>query len=246
MDGRDEWSSGFAARPLAAREVVVLQVGAPLDRKAELSGFGATPEQSVKKVFMSAYEGAIDSLDARGMIDRSRVGISGFSRTVCFAGYALTHSKYRLRAAVLTDGIDCGYFNYLSFAGEAWDADALNGGHDPFEPEGLKQWTSESPGFNLSRVDAAVRLVAFGRPSILQLWEWFVGLGFERRPVDFVEIADAAHLMEKPGDRRVVMQGIVDWFCYWLKDERDPEPGKAAEYARWDRLRAGRCWSCQQ
>ena len=47
-------------------------------------------------------------------------------------------------------------------------------------------------------------------------------------------------VMEKPGDRRMVMQGMVDWFCYWLKDERDPEVGKAAEYARWDRLRAAR------
>ena len=42
---------------------------------------------------MAAYEGAIDYLDEKGMIDRARVGILGFSRTVWKVEYTLTHSK---------------------------------------------------------------------------------------------------------------------------------------------------------
>jgi hypothetical protein len=29
----------------------------------------------------------------------------------------------------------------------------------------------------------------------------------------------------------------VDWFCFWLKDEEDPDLAKAEQYARWRALR---------
>jgi hypothetical protein len=29
----------------------------------------------------------------------------------------------------------------------------------------------------------------------------------------------------------------VDWFCFWLKNEEDPIPAKAEQYARWRALR---------
>jgi hypothetical protein len=32
-------------------------------------------------------------------------------------------------------------------------------------------------------------------------------------------------------------QGDVDWFCFWLKGEEDPDPAKAELYARWRDLR---------
>jgi hypothetical protein len=31
--------------------------------------------------------------------------------------------------------------------------------------------------------------------------------------------------------------GSVDWFCFWLKNEEDPDPAKAEQYARWRDLR---------
>jgi hypothetical protein len=35
----------------------------------------------------------------------------------------------------------------------------------------------------------------------------------------------------------VAQQNIVDWFTFWLKDEVDPDPAKAGQYARWRELR---------
>jgi hypothetical protein len=29
----------------------------------------------------------------------------------------------------------------------------------------------------------------------------------------------------------------VDWFCFWLKGEEDPDPDKAEQYKRWRELR---------
>jgi len=164
------------------------------------------------------------------------VGIVGFSRTVCFVGYTLTHAKYRFAAASLVDGVACGYLDELSDPTGAWDYDALNGGAAPFG-EGLKWWLISSPGFNLDKVETPIRLVALGRPSVLQLWEWYVGLSLQKRPVDFVLIPNATHLYGKPAECILKQQGLVDWFAFWLKSEEDPNPAKAEQYQRWRELR---------
>ena len=70
-------------------------------------------------------------LDKKEMIDRNHVGIAGFSRTVCFVAYTLTHWKFRFAAASLVDGIGCGYFDEMVSPNVAWDNDALNGGSGP-------------------------------------------------------------------------------------------------------------------
>lgn len=242
MDGLSEWSSAFAARPLAARGILVLQAQNFKDRAKDHDrigndrSLGATVEESFKNFSALVYEGAIDLLDKKGMIDRSRVGIVGFSRTACFVGYTLTHSKYRFAAASLVDGIACGYLDELSDPTGAWDYNALNGGAAPFG-EGLKLWLKNSPGFNLDKVETPMHLVALGRASALQFWEWYVGLSLEKKPVDFVLIPDAVHLYGKPSECLLKQQGIVDWFCFWLKGEEDSDPAKTEQYARWRGLR---------
>ena len=76
------WSSAFAAQPLAAKEIVILQVGSAVD-PIENVKYRHTPDEAPQQ--MAAYEGAIDYLEGRGLIDRNRVGIIGFSRTVYYS-----------------------------------------------------------------------------------------------------------------------------------------------------------------
>jgi dipeptidyl aminopeptidase/acylaminoacyl peptidase len=241
MDGLNEWSSGYAARPLAAKGVVVLQAYKfkntnDSDRIGNDGHLGANPSQAHKKFAVTAYEGAIDSLDKRGLIDRGRVGLMGFSRTVCFAATALTHSKYHFAAAILVDGIGCGYFEYIAFGGHP-DEDDLNGGVPPFG-ENLTAWLREAPGFNLEKVHTPLRLEAHGASAgVLELWEWFSGLSRLAKPVEYLYLPDAEHMLVKPWERRTSQQGAVDWFCFWLKGVEDTEPAKADQYTRWRKLR---------
>jgi len=241
MDGSNEWGSGFAARFLAAKGMVVLQAYCLKDPKdlARIGSdpkWGATPQQAEKKFAVTAYEGAIDSLDKRGLIDPARVGILGFSRTVCFVADALTHSNYRFAAAILVDGIDCGYFGYLAFGGHP-DKDALNGGRTPFG-QNLTAWLAEAPGFNLDKVHTPVRLEAHGASSgALELWEWFSGLSRLGKPVEYLYLPDGKHILVKPWERRASQQGAVDWFSFWLNGEEDPTATKRNQYDRWRELR---------
>lgn len=231
MDGKSEWSSGFAARPLASKGFFVLQVGHYKNVATE-EQVQNTPQEAAME--LAKYESAIDYLDKKSIIDRERVGIIGFSRTFYYVSSALIHSVYHFAAATLVDGIDASYLQFLVFGAE--DSVWLNGG-SPFG-KGLKVWMERSPGFNADKITTPIRLVSTGNnASWLSQWEWFALLQEMRKPVDFICFPDAEHLMVKPWERRVAMQGLVDWFCFWLKDEEDPDPGKRGQYARWRQLR---------
>jgi hypothetical protein len=238
MDGLEEWSSGFAARPLAATGILVVQTQRFVDPKdhdrigADRT-LGTTPEQSFRNFMSLVYTQVIEELDKRGMIDASDVGISGFSRTVWFVAYTITHSDRRFRAVLLTDGIDGGYFRYIANRETEFEVD--NGGLAPFGKPGLNLWMDQAPGFNLDRIQMPVRLVCFREPTTL--WEAFIGLQLQNKPVELIELPDAEHLLERPSDRKAAMQGMVDWFRFWLQDYEDPDMAKAEQYKRWEKLR---------
>lgn len=225
------YSSAFAAQPLAGRGIVVLQVNDIFPDTLE------TPEEPRRAV--NAYVSAIEYLDAQGIIDPHRVGIIGFSRTCLYVKYALTHTNGHFAAAVITDGVDDGYFQYLlsynANPGLASDFEAIIGGL-PFGA-GLSLWVKDSPGFLMDKVQSPVLIQAIGPISILDEWQWFAGLKRLGKPVDMVYLPTGTHVLIKPWDRLVSQQGTVDWFCFWLKGQVDPDPTKAGEYRRWRELR---------
>jgi hypothetical protein len=221
------FTTAFAAQSLAAKGIIVLQV--PDSHDAEL-----TPEEAPRMV--KTYENAIDYLDARGLIDRARVGITGFSRTCFYVKYMLTHSSYKIAAASVADGVDGGYFQYLAGGGSLADESDQLFGVSPFGA-GLSVWTRTSPGFLLDRVTAALRIQALGSASLPGEWEWYQGLTRLHRPVELVYLPEGVHILEKPTDRIVSQQGNVDWFCFWLKGEEDPDRSKAKQYTAWRKLR---------
>ncbi len=222
------YPTAFAAQPLAGRGIMVLQAD---ESFAEMG----TPGEVDREV--ATFEGAIDDLDQRGLIDRQRVGIIGFSRTCLFIKYALTHSSYHFAAASVTDGYDAGYVQYILSANAAWESgvEGVNGGL-PFG-DGLERWRVRSPGFNVDKVQTPLRILAESKPVALGEWEWYAGLTRLGKPVEMVVLPDGEHLLQKPWERMVSLQGTVDWFAFWLKGEEAPDAAKAEQYARWRGLR---------
>jgi hypothetical protein len=234
MDG--PYTSVFAAQPLAAKGIMVLQAEKP-DRSAVL-GHLATEGEARWRI--SAYEGAIDYLDARGLIDRSRVGIMGFSRTCWYVKYALTHSSFPFAAVAVSDGIDMGYFTYALMANRGYPDDEIEQimGAIP-SGEGMTSWIREAPGFQVEKMpdDIPVRLAAAYPLSVLVEWEWFAMMKRLRKPVDMVVFLDGVHVLEKPLNRLISQGGNVDWFDFWLNHHEDGDPAKAEQYDRWRKLR---------
>lgn len=205
------YTSGFAAQPLAARGIVVLQVGFAPNHSD--GGFSNTVAEGPRQ--MAAYEGAIEALDRRGILDRERIGLFGFSRTVYHVEYTLTHSRDHFCAAAVADGFDGGYVNDLLWGGA--DYDAVNGG----APLGshLAEWLKTSPGFNIEHMTTPVHLQFYGPSGVLGAWEWFSILRRSGRPVDFLWLPRGIHVLVRPSDRFTAESAVVDWFCRWLTNK---------------------------
>jgi hypothetical protein len=222
MDGRADWGSGFAARPLAAEGIVVLQMagGGPVN----------TPKEGSYE--MVKIEQAIDHFSEQGLIDPARVGLIGFSRGSYDVAYTITHSRYPIRAAILVDGFYGGYFQSFSFPSRTDFAD-VNGGA-PYG-EGLRSWFENCPSFSLDKVRTPVRLVALSEGPLV-FWEWFTASREMGKPVDYVWVPDSPHLVVKPWQWMASAEGTVDWFRFWLIGEEDHAPSKAAQFSRWRAL----------
>lgn len=222
------FTTAFAAQPLAAKGIVVLQVPDP--------GPKGTPLEA--PLMMETFEQAVDYLDRKGIIDPRHVGIIGFSRTCLYVKYTLTHSRHHFAAAVVADGMDGGYWQYMAYANAspstAAEFDALVGA-PPFGG-GLRKWLDYSPGFLLDQVRSPLLIQAIGPSSLLSEWQWFSGLKRLGKSVDLIYLPTGMHVLQKPRDRMVSLQSVVDWFCFWLKGEEDPDPGKASQYKYWSRL----------
>jgi len=220
------WRTGYAAQPLAARHVMVLQLqDAPF-------GYGVKEEGETA---IAIYESAIHELARRGLVSADRVGLLGFSHTCFLVKYALTHSRYKFAAAAVAEGEDGGYIQFMTNGNAFVDPEVLYGG-PPFG-RALRTWVDVSPGFNIDRVDTPLRIVVLNPRFLLGDWEWFEALKLLGKPVEMVMLQNGEHDLQKPWDRMISQGGNVDWFDFWLNGHEDPGPAKAEQYARWRKLR---------
>jgi dipeptidyl aminopeptidase/acylaminoacyl peptidase len=230
------FSTVSAAEALASHDIAVLQVGAP-----DVGGeeFVLSPNEPI--VYMAGFEGAGDALVSRGLADRAKIGIIGFSRTGWYVEYLLTHSDYKFAAAEVADNIDGGYLQYLFRGDGAKSEFEVEHGARPFG-KGLETWLRTAPAFNADRVTAPLRLEMDSGPAdeILDFWEMFSNLRSLGKPVELFVIPDiqhGEHILQNPRQRLASQGGTVDWFCFWLKGEIDSDPAKAEEYRHWERLK---------
>jgi len=151
----------------------------------------------------------------------------------------LTHSKHHFAAADLADGVDYSYFQYLTYPNAdpiaANEFEQVYGG--PPYGKGLSQWLKQSSAFLMDKIETPLRIQALNPVSLLSDWHWYSGLLRLGKPVEMIYIPEGTHILEKPWDRMISQQGNVDWFCFWLKGQEDPDPTKAEQYARWRELR---------
>ena len=226
------WSV-YAAQPLAGRGIAVLQLE---DRRVA----GVSQTRKEPEMYMRAYEAAVDFLDARGLIDRARVGLSGFSRTGWHVEYALTHSDQVYAAAISSDNLSASYVeDVLAPAGLERENGAA-----PFGT-GLESWLETVPAFSAERIRTPLRaqVESGGLSALLFTWELFSRLRRLGAPIELAvvpQVDKGSHNLLNPGQLLAVKQGAVDWYDFWLNGREDPDAAKAEQYRRWRILREQR------
>jgi dipeptidyl aminopeptidase/acylaminoacyl peptidase len=225
-------ATGFAARALAARHIVVLQVeeankheGTALESEAGAAG----------------YRAAVKQLISEGIVEPGKVGILAWSHFGTYALRGMLEDPHAYAAATLAETTTNSYTEYLmniDYMGtEREQMLRAEMGAKPFG-EGLKLWLERSPGFHYDRI-CTPTLFQFNSPvALVYGWGDYAALRAQNKPVDLFYIRNGDHALVKPLERLAEQEMNVDWYDYWLNDHRDPDPVKTQQYARWDALRA--------
>src|SRR5260370_33458175 len=145
-------STGNGGMALVAKGVILLQMDMSV---AHMSTPAEGPDQ------VARFESAINRLVNDGLVDRSMVGVVGFSRTCFHVLYALTHRPKLFRVDSITDGISFGYAEYIQrIAGNAYQKDAENIYEGAPFADDLRKWIRSAPNFNLDKVQAPLLIPA--------------------------------------------------------------------------------------
>jgi hypothetical protein len=224
------YPTAMAARPLASAGIMVLQIGGRFDHLDQLD----EPRDNDL-----AYDSAIRALAAEGLVDSTRVGIIGFSRTCWYVETALEDKPHQFAAATLSDGVDFSYMQYMLYGpGDPLiqeTSERMYGGRPT--QGGLVKWIEDAASFHLDKVQTPLRIEAIGPASILTEWEVYSSLQMQGQPVELFYLPDGEHILQRPKDRFASEQGSVDWFRFWLLGMRDADPAKISRYERWEAMK---------
>jgi len=227
------FSTGNPGRAMAARGVIVLQAGEPR-RNSKYRGTTLEAEKDGRDCYVSA----IEQLAKDGLVDPERVGLIGFSRTGWYVLDCLISAPKYFRAATLADANSASYSEYLKSVDFSSDGKSFmdeDFGCKPYG-EGLKEWIAKAPGFNTDKIQAPI-LVELNNPFGLLDWSTYPALRMQNKPVDLLYFRNGSHAESKPKLVFASMETNADWFDFWLNKHEDPDPAKAAQYARWRDLR---------
>lgn len=196
---------------------------------------------------MDIWESAVENLSTKGMVDPSRVGIIGFSRTGWYVEFSLFRSKIRYAAATVADNVQYSLGERWLFPLAAQDDDQLYGG--PPYGATLKNWLDYSISFNLDKIHTPLLAEEMGygihddkngaSPIDLSAKRELInGLTLLGKPTELYYYPDDVHQPDNPKARLASLQRNVDWYRFWLQGYERPNPEDPDQYKRWEHLRA--------
>uniref|UniRef100_UPI00313CC72B Atxe2 family lasso peptide isopeptidase n=1 Tax=Sphingomonas sp. OTU376 TaxID=3043863 RepID=UPI00313CC72B len=185
-----------------------------------------------RKSVMSSYATGIDLLAKRGIVDRSRVGITGMSDGTSSAQFALVNSDL---------------FAAASLSACCEDPKTLFPLMGNYGREDLKQvfypdYTADPPGF-WDKYSIARNAETFKVPLLMQsaddeylvTLETYTSLREKRKPVEVVVFPNEHHMKWQPAHRLAIYRRNLAWFGFWLKGDAG-DFARPGEVARWTEM----------
>ncbi len=189
-----------------------------------------------RRSVLSSYETVVHQLDARGLIDPKRVGITGLSDGASSAQFVVVNSNMFQAAAMAQCCEEDSSPSLL--AGPVFSAWHQMMGYPKLTDDGKAFWEPMSIRANAARLNTPI-LLQISDNEYLGALEGVVALKELRKPVELYVFPDDNHVKWQPAHRFAAYTRYVDWFDFWLRNAEDPDPAKAAQYQRWEKLRAG-------
>jgi dipeptidyl aminopeptidase/acylaminoacyl peptidase len=184
---------------------------------------------------LDTLRAALNAADGTGIVDTSKVGISGFSHGAEILEYAISHAGF-FRAAIESGSAARDPFFYY-MGGNGWLKQFSDWGLDGW-PEGIarSKWKQLAASLNADQVSAPLLTNAADSEFLASL-ALYTSLRELNKPVEIFVYPNELHVKNQPRHRYEIYNRNLDWFRFWLKEEEDPDPSKAEQYTRWRKLR---------
>jgi len=176
-----------------------------------------------------------ESLDNAGIIDNSKIGITGLSWGAGLALYAISHVHLFSAASVSNPGVTDPMFYYIG--GTVWREQFARWGL-PGLPTGpsADKWRKWSTALNSDQITAPLLIQASNMEYFASL-QLVTTLKMMNKPVELIIYPGESHIKKEPVHKLELYTRNVDWFRFWFQDHEDPDPAKAEQYVRWRELR---------
>ena len=219
----------------AANGFVVLNFNG-LTRKASANPDDFDSTLRLSQGPIEAMEAAVEKLSEMGIVDPSRVAITGLSYGASQVDYGIAHSNL-FRTAINSGG---GAWDPIVYylTDDAWRSSTLAQAQKLGLPEGdmLMRYKKVSLALNASSVHTPLLINASDAEYIYDM-QHVVTLRALKKPVEIFIYPDERHEKNQPKHRYSIYQRNVDWLNFWLRDYEDPDLAKAEQYKRWHELR---------
>ncbi|MGK6321377.1 Atxe2 family lasso peptide isopeptidase [Sphingomonas sp. DT-204] len=234
----------FPIFPFAAQGIAVLSLEAPPPVTT-----GRTDLRNWDEIVAAEYRGwserrsklsgllvGVDQVVATGTVDPARIGITGLSDGSSTVRFALINTPGRFAAASIAT---CCFDpkTVMTYGGIAFAEYNRKMGFPPATTDDPKFWKPFSLALNAATMDTPLLMQLPSDEYLISL-EAFEALREHRKPVEMYVFPDEYHAKWQPRHRLAAYRRNLDWFGFWLQDRIDPDPEKAAQYARWQAMRA--------
>ena len=187
-----------------------------------------------RRSLLSSLVKGVEMVVERGIADPARIGITGLSDGASTARFALINTRLFAAAAISTCCIEPR--TVMTYGGPAFAAAQRAMGYPAATQENPSFWRPYSMALNASDMGTPLLMQVSDDEYLLAL-ETFTALREHNQPVEMYVFPGEHHIKWQPAHRRAIYQRNLDWFDFWLRSVRDPDPAKAGQYARWLELR---------
>lgn len=199
-------------------------------------------DQQAAEDYADALDGiraAVDLLDARGVVDRARVGMGGMSYGGEVVAWVARNSDLLSAASVSNNQVSPMWYWFSAQVEGRADAIRQRWGLG-FPDETPALWERLSPTSGTDRIEAPF-LMQLPEAEYRANLEFHLRLLRSGRPTELWIFPGETHWKQRPRVKLAAYERNLDWFRFWLQGREDPAAAKAAQYARWRGMREGQC-----
>ncbi|MDC7675527.1 Atxe2 family lasso peptide isopeptidase [Asticcacaulis machinosus] len=177
----------------------------------------------------------IRDLIDQGIVDPTRIGITGLSDGASTARYALINSGLFSVAAISTCCEEAVTVNALNQARvKQWLNDM---GYPELTAEDQTYWRRLSLARNARRIDTPL-LMQISDREYLGALESYASLNELKKPVDLYVFPNEFHFKWQPSHRLAIYRRSLAWFDFWLRGLEAPTVEGDPQIAHWQQLKA--------